>query len=108
MNYKENIRLLNLVKIELTKQRANGLCSYIYIMQNLEIINKKQYFILFSMIKKYEPKNIYSMRSTISKYYFEPYIKNPRIEYLNHLILLNSPNFFIRLYYKFKFRKLYK
>jgi hypothetical protein len=81
----------------------NGLCITFFYMRKMDIISSAEYCILHDLIKRNKPLKTYN-----SDFYFEPYKTKPRLEYLDHLILLNSPNFFIRLYYKFKFRKLYK
>jgi hypothetical protein len=78
-----------------------GLCSTLACM-HLSCIDNREYLILNYLIKRNKPLKTYN-----SDFYFEPYETNSRLKYLNDLILLNSPNFFIRLYYKFKFRKLY-
>ena len=106
MNYKENIRLLKMVN-EKVSVLQSGLCSTFLYMRKRDIIDSREYWILQDLIKKNKPKTTYSMDSVKCKYYFEPYRTEPRIEYLDHLILLNNPNFFTRLYYKFKFRKIY-
>jgi hypothetical protein len=91
----------------MTKQKINGtptrtgLCSTFACM-HLRCIDNREYLILNHLIKRNKPLKTYN-----SDFYFEPYETNSRLKYLNDLILLNNPNFFIRLYYKFKFRKLY-
>ena len=106
MNYKENIGLLKMAKQRICG-KYSGLCCDFYYMRQYDIINEREYCILNDLIKKNKPKTTYSMDSVKCKYYFEPFKAEQRIEYLDHLILLNNPNFFIRLYYKFKFRKIY-
>ena len=96
-----------MVKLKVSVLQS-GLCITFFYMRKRDIISSAEYCILLDLIKKYKPKTTYSMDSVKLKYYFEPYKTKPRLEYLDHLILLNNPNFFIRLYYKFKFRKLYK
>jgi hypothetical protein len=81
----------------------SGLCITFFHMLKRDIINSREYRILHDLIKRNKP-----LKTDNSDFYFEPYKTKPRLEYLDHLILLNNPNFFIRLYYKFKFRKLYK
>jgi hypothetical protein len=102
MNYKENIRLLKIAKNNVNNYRT-GLCST-FVSMYKKCITEKEFNILLSLIKRNKPLKTYVYNSN---FYFEPYKTKPRLEYLEHLILLNNPNFFIRLYYKFKFRKLY-
>ena len=103
MNYKENVRLLKMAK-QIINGTHTGLCSTFLHMSKLDLVNSKEHSILLDLIKKNMPLKKYDNNLA---FYFEPHLIEPRIKYLHHLILLNNPNFFIRLYYKFKFRKLY-
>jgi hypothetical protein len=103
MNYKENVRLLKITKNNVNNHH-DGLCSTFASMYT-ECITEKEYKVLCSLIKRNKPLKTYVYNLN---FYFEPHKTEPRLKYLDHLILLNNPNFFIRLYYKFKFRKLYK
>jgi hypothetical protein len=105
MNYKENISLLNICKLEIHKIKPIGLCFLVYVLHHRNKISQHERLVLNKLIRENKPFGnwIYDCG-----YYFEPYKIEPRLKYLDHLILLNNPNFFIRLYYKFKFRKLYK
>jgi hypothetical protein len=105
MNYKENISLLNTCKLEIHKIKPKGLCLLVNALYDFDKISYNERKILRSLIIKNEPLKRYEFNCF---YFFEPYKIEPRLKYLDHLILLNNPNFFIRLYYKFKFRKLYK
>jgi hypothetical protein len=92
--------------LKMVKQRVSvlqsGLCATFFYMRKRDIISSTEYWILYNLIKTNKPLKTYDL-----SFYFEPYRTEPRLEYLDHLILLNSPNFFIRLYYHFKFRKIY-
>jgi hypothetical protein len=101
MNYKENVRLLKIAKGNVNNFHG-GLCST-FVSINKRCIDYREFSILNYLIRKNKPVKTYNL-----DYYFKPFDTKPRLEYLDHLILLNNPNFFIRLYYKFKFRKLYK
>jgi hypothetical protein len=103
MNYKEDVRLLKMAKQSLSNLEP-GMCYTFITMYDKKIISEKEHSILRYLIAINKPLETYVDNQF---YYFEKFKTEPRLNYLEHLILLNNPNFFIRFYYKFKFRKLY-